>query len=83
MARAKVERDVARHEDSIARMDADAAGSAREKVESKLARVENALAVLKEAKRKAKDEASCLAVEPVSLLLELGISKDEVSTLQA
>ena len=74
MARAEVERDVAHHEDSMACMDADAAGSARAKVESELSRVQNALA---------KDEASCLAIERVSLLLELGTSKDEVSTLQA
>ena len=34
-----MERDVAHHEASITRMDADAAGGARAKVESKLARV--------------------------------------------
>ena len=59
------------------------AGSARVKVESELARVQNALAVVEEAKKKAKDEVSCLAVERVSLLLELETSKDEVSALQA
>ena len=35
-------------------MDADAAGNARAKVESKLARVQNALKVVEEARRKAK-----------------------------
>ena len=40
-------------------------------------------AVVEEARRKAEDEASLLAVERVSLLLELGTSKDEVSALQA
>ena len=45
MARAEAERDVAYHEASMARMDADAAGSARAKVESELARVQNALTV--------------------------------------
>ena len=50
---------------------------------SELARVQNALAVSEEARRKAEDEASRLAVERVSLLLELETSKDDVSALQA
>ena len=83
MARAEAERDAARHEASMARMDADVAGSARAKVESELAKVQNALAASEEAKRKAEDEASRLAVERVSLLPELGTSKDEASALQA
>ena len=53
-------------------MDADAAGSARAKVESKLARVQNALAVVEEVRRKADDEVSHLTDERVYLLLELG-----------
>ena len=81
--REKVERDVAYHEASIARMDADTAGNAKAKVESKLARVQNALAVAEEAMRKAEDEVSHLAIERVSLLLELGTSKYKVSALQA
>ena len=81
MARAKVERDVARHDVLMARMDADMAGSARAKVESELARVQNALAVVEEVRRKAEDEASHQVVEQVSLLLELGTSKDEMSAL--
>ena len=36
----------------MARMDADAAGSARAKVDSELARVQNVLAVAEEARRK-------------------------------
>ena len=83
VARAEVERDVALHEASMARMDVDAAESARVKVESELASVQNALAVVEEARPKAEDEANRLAVERVSLLLELGINKDEVSALQA
>ena len=39
MARAEAERDVARNDALMARMDADASGSARAKVESELARV--------------------------------------------
>ena len=68
VARAEAERDAACHNTSMARMDADAVGSAKTKVESELSKVQNALAVAEEAKRKAKDEASRLAVERVSLL---------------
>ena len=83
MARAEAERDATHHEASMSRMDADAAGSVRAKVESEFARVQKALAVAKEARWKKEDEVSRLAFERVSLLLELGTSKDEVSALQA
>ena len=53
----------------MARMDADVAGNARAKVESKLVRVQNALVVAEEARLKAEDEVSRLAFERVSLLL--------------
>ena len=66
----------------MARMDVDAAGSVRAKVESELARVQNALAVTKEARRKAKDEARRLAEERVSLLPELGTCTDEASAIR-
>ena len=68
VARAEAKRDASHHEASMARMDADAAGSARAKVESEFARVQNALAVSEEARRKTEDEASRLVVERVSLL---------------
>ena len=83
VARVEAWRDVVRHKASMACMDTDTTGSARAKVESELARVQNALAVLEEARWKAEDKASRLVVERVSLLLELGTSKDEVPTLQA
>ena len=82
MARAKAERDATRHDASMTRMDSNAAGSARKKVEFELASVQNALAIAEEARRKAEDEASHLADERVSLLLELGTCKDEVSTIR-
>ena len=82
MARADAEKDAARHDASMARMDADVAGNARAKMESELARIQNALAVAKEARRKVKEEVSHLADERVSLLLELGTCKDEVSTIR-
>ena len=81
VAQAEAERDAARHKASMARMDADAARSTKTQVESELVRVQNALAVSQEARRKEEDEVSRLAIELVSLLLELETSKDEVSTI--
>ena len=83
MARAKAERDTTHHDASMARMDADAAENARAKVESKLALVQNVLAVEEEARQKAEDKASRLANKRVSLQLELRTCKDEVSAIQA
>ena len=79
----EAERDATRHEASMARLDAEATGSTRMQVESELARVQHALAASAEAWRKAEDEANRLADERVSLLLELGASKDELSAFQA
>ena len=78
MARAEAERDVAHHDASMARMDAEAVGNAWAKAESELARVQNALVVVEEAKRKADDKISRQADKRVSLLLELRTCKDEV-----
>ena len=64
-SRAEAEIDAARYEASMVRMDADAAGSAKAKVESELARVQNALAVSEEARRKVENETSRLVVERV------------------
>ena len=83
MGRAEAKRDAALYEASMARMDAAATGSARTQVEFELARVQNALAVLEEARQKAEDEVSRLAPERVSLLLKLRTCKDEVSAIRA
>ena len=83
MSRAEAERDATRHDALMALMDADTVGSARANVESELARVQNALAVAKEVRRKADDEVSRLTDERVSLLLELGTFKDEMSAILA
>ena len=83
VARTKGEKNVVRHDSSMARMNVDATGSAMAKVEFELSRAQNALAVAQEARRKAEDEASRLAAKRVSLLLKLGTNKDEMSTLQA
>ena len=63
MARAEAEKDAALHDALMAHMDAKAAGNAKAKVESELARVQNALAVVEEARLKAEDEVSRLADE--------------------
>ena len=83
MARAEDERDIARHDASMARMDAEEAGNTQEKVEFELARVQNALAAVEEARQKADYEVSCLTDERVSLLLEHGTCKYEVSAIRA
>ena len=56
---------------------------ARRKVEYELDKVHQALAASREAWQKAEEEANRLANERVSLLLELGASKDELSTFRA
>ena len=81
MSRPEAERDAARHDALMARMDADTVRSSKAKVKFELTRVQNALAVAEEAKRKVDDEVSCLTDEQVSLLLELKTCKDEMSTI--
>ena len=97
--RAKAERDVTRHEVAMARVEIDAAGRARAKMESELAQVQHALAAIEDARQKmeseldvaqqalaasgeayrtTEEEASRLIDERVSLLVELGASKDEL-----
>ena len=61
----------------------DASEDARHKGESELTGVQHALAASEEARRKAKDKASRLADERVSLLLELGASINELSAFWA
>ena len=48
-----------------------------------MARVRDALAVAEEAKRKAEAKIARLEVKRTSLLLELGVAKDEVFSLQS
>ena len=59
-----------------------ASEDARHKGESELTGVQPALAASEEIRRKADDKASCLADERFSLILELGTSKDELSTFR-
>ena len=48
-----------------------------------MARVQDALVVAEEVRRKAEAEVASLEVERTSLLLEVGATKDEVSSLQS
>ena len=81
VARVEVERDAACQEALMACMDAAAMGNSRTQVESKLARVQNALTLFEEARRKAEDEANHLVAKRGSLILELGTFKDEVDAI--
>ena len=56
VVRAEVEKDVAHHETSMARLDAEAARNARAQVESELARVQHALVALEDAQQKGEFE---------------------------
>ena len=53
VARAEAERDTARHEAAMAKLTTEGALNTREQIVSELARVQNALALAKEARRKA------------------------------
>ena len=52
-------------------------------VEDKLDRVQDALAAVKEARRKAEVEAARLKVERTSLMMKIKTAKDEVSSLHS
>ena len=66
------ERDEAKEEARIARLAAVATGDAKMRVEDELARVQDALVVMEEARHKAEAEVASLKVERTSLLLEVG-----------
>ena len=53
------------------------------RAEDNLARVQDALVVAEEARRKVEAEAACIEVERTSLLLEIRAAKDEVSSLHS
>ena len=76
--RAQVESELARVQHALADSE-----EAWKKGESALSGAQRALAASEEARRKAEDEASLLADERVSLLLELRASKDELPGVRA
>ena len=80
---AEKERDEAKEEERHARLAIVTVGDAKVLAEDKLARVQDALVVAKEAKCKVEAKATCIEVERTSLLLEIRTSKDEVSFLHS
>ena len=64
-------------------MEASAASDAKARAKEDLARVQEALAAIKEGRRKAEVGTARLEVEQTYLLLELGATKDEVSSLHS
>ena len=64
-------------------MVAIAADDAKARAKDNLGRAQGALTVVEEAKRKAKEETTRQEVERMSLLLEIGATKDEVCFLQS
>ena len=81
IAQMKKERDEAKQEAKVASLEASEAGNAKARAEEDLARVQEALVATEEGGRKAKAKIARFEVERTSLLLELGASKDEVSSL--
>ena len=71
------ERDEAKEEAQAARLATIAATDAKAWAENELPRVQEVLAVAEEAKRRAEVETSRLKIERTSLLLEIGVEKDE------
>ena len=74
----QVESELARVQHALA-----ASKKARQRGESTLSWAQRALAASEEARLKVEDEASRLVDERVSLLLELGASKDELAGVRA
>ena len=77
----KLRRDEAKEEAQAAQLAAIMVGDAKEPVEDELARVQDALTVVEEARHMDEAEVARLEVERTSLLLEIGATKDEVSSL--
>ena len=77
------ERDEAKKEAKVARLAASEASDAKARAEEDLARDQEALVAAKEGRCKADAETACLEVEWTSLLLDLGATKDEVSSLHS
>ena len=77
------ERDKAKRETKVARLAATTASDAKARVKDDLANALDALATTEEDGRRSEAEIACLAVERMSLLLELEASKDEMSSLHS
>ena len=71
------------HTPSLYRLLPHMEGDAKERDEEDLDRVQEPLAAAKEVRRKAEAEVARLEVEQTSILLKLGVTKDEVSSLHS
>ena len=83
IARMEKERDKAKYEAKVARLETSTASDAKARAEEDRARVQKALAAAEEGRRKAEAWTARLEVEQTSLLLELGATNDEVSSLHS
>ena len=83
IARMEKERDEAKHEAKAARLAASAVGNAKVRAEEDLIRVQAALVAVEEGRPKVEAWTARLEVERTSLLLEIGATKDEVSSLHS
>ena len=83
IARMEKESDESKYEAKVACLEASAAEETRARAEEDLAMVQEALAVEEEGRRKVEARTTRLEVEWISLLLELGAAKDEVSSLHS
>ena len=83
MTSVEKERDEAKEEAQHAWLVVVAKGDAKARVEDNLARVQDALVIAEDARHKAEAEVAHLEVEWTSLMLEIGATKDEVSSLHS
>ena len=77
------ERDEAKEEAQNARLVVFATGDAKARVEDNLARVQDALVIAEDVRHKVEVEVARLEVEWTLLMLEIGATKDEVSSLHS
>ena len=75
--------EVAKQKAKVAILAVSVASNAKARANEDLARVQEALAAAEEGKCKGEAETARLKVEQTSLLLELGATKDEVSSLHS
>ena len=81
IVRMEKEREEVKQVDKVVRLAASATGNARARAKEDLTRVQEASAAAEEGRHKGEAETPYLEVERTSFLLELGATKDEVSSL--
>ena len=80
---AEKERDEAKEKAQHSRLASVTVGDAKVRAEDNLVRVKDSLVIAKEAKRKAEAGVARLEVERTLLMLEVGATKDKVSSLHS